>query len=521
MEQRTEGVVPELPKPEPQPDVPGQIGRYKIEGLLERGGMSLLYLGVYPETQEPIIVKVLSPKYLSNPDVVARFLNEAQIISVTDHQNIIKLYDYGKWENGLYIAMEFIRGSSLRKILTHQPLSLKRALEVILQIAYALCHLHTHGVIHRDLKPENILITDEGQVKVIDFGIAQMLTERKELHKEEAGKLIGTPIYMSPEARDNPDTITFQSDIYSLGIIAYELVLGKITHGRVILSLAPRGIQKILNKALQQRPEDRYQDIVDFITDISTYLNSTEVEKDKQGSDYFFELFEHMEQFQGSVLPEKIPEWPEVEIGLTHIVSIGMNGLYYDFFDLGEKKKLIVIAEAEAKGAEGLLYSAMFRTLCRSSIKRAHPVNLKDFFAALQNSIADDVFAQAFAQVYLLVDFQKNSFEYIASDSYGLLIPQKQEHEQKEQKTNKKISTDYNYYQGSLSSNERFILVGYPTQLATTAQPLSELLKAVYKETSELPPQKQVETLLRKMRFKGELASEDHPLVICCLQLKK
>ena len=172
-------------KPASQPDeklpqaigIPQKIGPYKIETLLEQGGMSILYLGTHPETHEPTTIKVLSPKFVSNPEVTERFLREAEIIALADHPNIVKLYGHGKWEGGLYIAMEFIQGISLRQYILQTPISLKRALEIIIDIAYALCHLHTHGVIHRDLKPENILVTESGTIKVIDFGIAQLLAE--------------------------------------------------------------------------------------------------------------------------------------------------------------------------------------------------------------------------------------------------------------------------------------------------------------------------------------------------------
>ena len=165
--------------PQDSTEIPKMIGPYKIESLIEKGGMSLIYLGVHPDTKEPTTIKVLLPKYLFHPEVVKRFLTEAEIVSaMTDHPNIVKLYGHGEWEGGLYIAMEYIQGVSLRQKLLQSPISLKKALEIIIDIAYALCHLHTHGVIHRDLKPENILITDSSEVKVIDFGVAQLLTER-------------------------------------------------------------------------------------------------------------------------------------------------------------------------------------------------------------------------------------------------------------------------------------------------------------------------------------------------------
>src|SRR6202040_2179363 len=113
--------------------------------------------------------------------------------------------------------------------------------------------------------PENILIDQNGLVKVIDFGISQLLTVDK-THDSHRQQFVGTPVYMSPEQRENPESVSYPSDIYSLGIIAYELVLGKLSHGQIHLSLMPKGLQKILNKALQPRQQDRYQDIVDFIT---------------------------------------------------------------------------------------------------------------------------------------------------------------------------------------------------------------------------------------------------------------
>jgi len=228
------------------PPTPSYIGPYKIESLLEKGGMSLLYLGTHPDTGEPTTIKVLSPKFITREDVIQRFLHEAEIIAIANHPNIVKLSGYGEWEKGLYIAMEFIEGPSLRQYLLRHPISLKQAIEIIIDIAYALCHLHTHGVIHRDLKPENILVTEGGSIKVIDFGIAQLL----ERPKEEHPKVVGTPIYMSPEQKDNPASVTYSSDIYSLGIIAYELILGKLSHGRIHLSLMPKGIQKILSKVV-------------------------------------------------------------------------------------------------------------------------------------------------------------------------------------------------------------------------------------------------------------------------------
>ncbi|MBN4067009.1 serine/threonine protein kinase, partial [Simkania negevensis] len=148
--------------------LPQQIGPYHTESLLAKGKLSEVYLAVDPNTQKPLVVKTLAEKCLSREDMVDRFFQEARIIAMSHHPSIVKLYGYGRWDKGVYIAMEFVRGMTLREFLLQQGMSLERALQVTLQIGYALTHLHAYGVIHGDLKPDNILLTAEGGIKVTD-----------------------------------------------------------------------------------------------------------------------------------------------------------------------------------------------------------------------------------------------------------------------------------------------------------------------------------------------------------------
>lgn len=346
------------------PLIPKEIGGYRIEGLLDRGGMSVLYLGIHPETSQPLAIKVLSSKYVSNPDAVERFLQEAQIIELTNHPNIVKLFGHGHWEGGLYIAMELVQGISLRQLILQQGLSLKRALEIALQIAHALTHLHSHGIIHRDLKPENILLTSLGGVKVIDFGIARVYNG-----KESKRRLMGTPVYMSPEQKQNPQNVTFATDIYSLGILIYELVLGRLSHGVIHLALVPRGLQRILAKALAPNVEDRFQDIVDLIREISNYLTSPEIKRDMRGSDYLGELSENLKEAQASLVPRTLPDWPHVSMAMASNSSSAISSVYYDFFQLSDGAYTIVMGESIATGVEGLLSIAILRGMIRALAK--------------------------------------------------------------------------------------------------------------------------------------------------------
>lgn len=402
--------------------IPDYIGTYKIESLLEKGGMSILYLGTHPETKEPTTIKVLSPKYLSHPEIVRRFLNEAEIIAMADHPHIVKLYGHGEWEGGLYIAMEFVQGISLRQFILQTPISLRKALEIIIDISYSLCHLHTHGVIHRDLKPENILISDSGVLKVIDFGIAQLLTETTEEERETKQRLMGTPIYMSPEQRDHPDTVGYPSDIYSLGIIAYELVLGKLSLGQIHLSLVPKGLQKILAKALQPNPSDRYQDIVDFISDISTYYHSTALEKDKQVGDYLSELSENLQEAYKSLAPPP-PLWREVECGIVLHKLRNLSGGFYEFFTLYDGSLLVIAGEAIAEGIKKILFTAVMRGLIKG-LQYSGEFSPKMLITNYQQLLYRDHLNSEFAFSCLVLDPRLNQAQYF-SCGYGELLHQK------------------------------------------------------------------------------------------------
>lgn len=244
--------------------LPSYVGPYKIEKLYSKGGMGYLYLASHPAAPKKIMLKVLFFSSLKKPEIIDRFLKEAEIVSSVNHPNIVRLYEQGRFEKGYYIAMEFIEGRPLRSLIK-KGLSLKKALFYVQQTAYGLSHLHALGIVHRDLKPENIIITKEENVKIIDFGIASSCVE-------DSVFFSGTPNYMSPEQK-NSEPISFNSDIYSLGLITYELARKKNFDGRIDLSSLDLPLQNILTRALAPCPRERYEEIGDFILDLSAYLS--------------------------------------------------------------------------------------------------------------------------------------------------------------------------------------------------------------------------------------------------------
>ncbi len=349
--------------------MPKQIGPYPIDSLLNQGKISLLYLGSHPETKHPLAIKVLAQRSLAHPELIDHFLKEARIIALADHMNIVKLYGEGKWDKGLYIAMEFIQGVSLRQFIKQSSLSFKRSLEIVLQAASALLHLHTHGVIHRDMKPENILIQEDGRVKVIDFGIAQLFEENA-TKASGLGRLIGTPSYMSPEQKENPANACFGSDIYALGVIAYELIAGKLSYGVIDLAALPKGLRPIIEKSLAPQLKNRYQDIVDFIHDIHQYLKLGEWEKDRTDRDQLNEWVQEVQSAQELLLPQEVPDWPGLAMSLAKHPGTAARGLYCNFYQLPNNTFLFFLAHSNTHGVASLTHIASLEGMTRVLIQK-------------------------------------------------------------------------------------------------------------------------------------------------------
>ena len=486
------------------PTVPEFIGPYRVQTLLEKGGMSLLYLGTHPETQAPTTIKVLSKRFLSNPEITKRFLDEAAIIALADHPNIVHLYGQGEWEGGLYIAMEFIEGISLRQHLLQHPLSLKQALELVTDIGYALYHLHSHGVIHRDLKPENVLITSKGSIKVIDFGIAQLLRNARDIQQNQK-RIVGTPIYMSPEQKENPENVSYPADIYSLGIITYELVLGKLSHGRIHLSLMPKGLQKLLAKALVADPAKRYPDALTFIEAITEYKESNRIEEDSPPHDQFSELYEGMKQAVKMLTPATTPLWHRIDVGMNIHRSEKISSLYYDFFKLSNGSFCLLSVEPIEMSAASILSVTAIQGMVRAmKADKIYPPNT--FIAELNKLLRDDVAPKNFFVNYLILNPNNHTLSHISCGNNTLWLLA----------AGKSRAVQVTSCHSILGSESTLPLQatthpwhGNDTLLFTTlnslpsihdyGNDLQRLFSTLLEQNPTLPPQKQVDTILSSM----------------------
>lgn len=345
---------------------PAAIGSYTIDSLLQKGSMSTLYFAIQMQTKVPAAIKVLSKKFVGNAAAIARFLHEAEILRQLDHAYIVKLYQYGQWEGGYYLAMEFIQGLSLRDYILQQPMSLKHAIELIIDIAYALCHIHVRGIIHRDLKPENILIDENGSIKLIDFGIARsLLSPEPDVNQP---MVIGTPVYMSPEQRLDPNKACYPSDVYALGLIAYEMILGRLSHGKVSVALLPRGLQPIISRALQPEASQRYQDVVDFIADLSSYLHSPLLKRELRAGDKLSELSEQISLASRWLTPLKLPHLHGIESGVKVKSGGPTGGLWYDVIETEANQFWLMLAEFGTEGIAGMCDAAALRAMAHGAV---------------------------------------------------------------------------------------------------------------------------------------------------------
>lgn len=269
--------------------------RYEIIEKIGVGGMAIVYKAKDLLLNRVVTIKVLREQFASDDDFVRRFRREAQSAASLSHPNIVSIYDVGKDRETEYIVMEYVEGQNLKELIrNYAPLSSEQSINLAIQIAEAIRHAHEHHIIHRDIKPHNILVTTDGRAKVTDFGIARAVSAATMTH---TGDIIGSVHYLSPEQAKGVQT-NEQSDLYSLGIILYELLTGKVPYdGETPIAIALKHLQEnpvppsklnprisqelenVILKAIAKAPERRYQTAVEFTEDLNHLQNGEPIRK--------------------------------------------------------------------------------------------------------------------------------------------------------------------------------------------------------------------------------------------------
>ena len=226
MADATERTPPRLPKLEPGETFAG----YRIEGVLDRGGMGVLYKATDPALDRTVALKIIAPEHTQNETAVARFKAEARLAASLEHQNIVPIHRAGEEAGVLYLAMRYVPGTNLRRVIDRGPMDLHRVGRITAEIADALDAAHTKGLVHRDVKPANILVCGEGDqehVYLADFGLTKRVGSAGDLTR--VGAWVGTPDYVAPEQIQG-HKVDRRADIYSLGCVLYEMLTGSVAY---------------------------------------------------------------------------------------------------------------------------------------------------------------------------------------------------------------------------------------------------------------------------------------------------
>jgi serine/threonine-protein kinase len=265
------------------------VGNYRVTKLLGEGGMGAVYLGEHPVIGRKVAIKVLHAALARDQDIVARFFNEARAIHLIGHPNIVEILDFGQTPDGQpYFIMEFLTGEALSEVVARGPIAPAEVAVIADQMCRALSAAHGKGIVHRDLKPHNVqLIEKDGapMVKILDFGVAKILAapDGSQSVKTRTGSLMGTPLYMSPEQCKGAGLLDHRTDIYSLGVMFFEMLAGRppfmaegigelfakhmLEEAPSLLEIAPQtppGMAAAVMKSLNKELDDRFSSMEEF-----------------------------------------------------------------------------------------------------------------------------------------------------------------------------------------------------------------------------------------------------------------
>ncbi len=260
---------------------PAELARHfpqlEIVELLGQGGMGAVYQARQTKLDRLVALKVLPPHLVQDPAFAERFTREARALARLNHPNIVSVHDFGESGGLYYFIMEYVDGASLREVLLEGRLAPAESLKIVSQLCDALQYAHDEGIVHRDIKPENILLDKKGRVKIADFGLAKLVGAVPANYTLTGSRqIMGTPHYMAPEQMEKPQTVDHRADIYSLGVVFYEMLTGELPLGRFAAPSKKADVDgrldEVIHRALAKEPHERYQRISDLKAEVETPL---------------------------------------------------------------------------------------------------------------------------------------------------------------------------------------------------------------------------------------------------------
>ena len=255
----------------------GKFSGYEVLELVGQGGMGAVYKAKQSDLNREVAIKILPLEIADEQGFSARFTREAQSLAKLNHPNIVTVFDFGRLEGLFYFVMEYVDGLTLRELLADGKLSPPHALKIIQQICEALQYAHDEGVVHRDIKPENVLIDRRGRVKIADFGLAKFVGSRDDTITG-TGHVLGTPHYMAPEQVHGNPNIDHRADIYSLGVVFYEVLTGELPLGRWEPPSSHADVDlrldEVVSRSLEKEPRRRYQHASEVRLDVDSIVDN-------------------------------------------------------------------------------------------------------------------------------------------------------------------------------------------------------------------------------------------------------
>ncbi len=270
---------------------PGEnVGPYRITEQLGSGGMATVYKSYQPALDRYVAIKVMHAMFKGNPQFFERFQREARIVAKLEHPNIIPIHDFNEHNGEPYLVMRYVEGDTLKTQMDGQIMPVDQLLHIIRPVCSALHYAHDQGILHRDIKPSNIMMTNDGSIFVTDFGLARIMEAGESTLSQDM--MVGTPQYISPEQAQGVKELDGRTDIYSLGVILYEMLTGRVpfsadtpfatVHDHIYTPLPPPSsvnpeitpqVERMLLKALAKNPEDRYPSAKDLLEAVETALD--------------------------------------------------------------------------------------------------------------------------------------------------------------------------------------------------------------------------------------------------------
>ncbi len=419
---------------------PGEtVGSFKILKEISTGGMGSIFKARGRDGRYAAI-KLIKPEHVENQMLVKRFERELKIVSMLQHENIAKLLEWGMDGDRQFFAMEYVEGRNLREVIEDDKPAVERTVSYVSQVCSALAYAHSKMIVHRDIKPENILVDQHGKIKVVDFGIARIADDSSS-SMTLTSIAMGSPMYMSPEQKSDFKHTDHRADIYSLGVVFYEMLSGEFPGGLLRIDLVPEGLRSIIQKCIAFLPEDRYDSVPALQKDLAEYQAGGQIQQDQLALQEIGGNARLRKALIDALYPREQPKTEGLDLAYFYLPACGVGGNYFDFIEIDASHIGILVGNVfEKPDVKSAILLAMLRSAFRMA--SAGEPNPAKVLKAVNNFISKENFDRFAVFSYIVCNTVKKTvsvstagyrpvgilkasaakFDYLHSEGLGLGI---------------------------------------------------------------------------------------------------